>query len=284
VGGVVQVFTARAPQASTQRIAHAGQRRHCRSSAAASGGQGASAIRRRAAQRETAFPHHARRAFGSFNPDDDPFRQDAVNASLQYEINATGAATRPAVLATASTIRRRPGIDARATARSTAQCGVKGRHRAAGRPSCARRRATTPTTLSSPLSRALQDASSAVDLAEQRRHARWAWCWQGWSSACRRSSDDGLQRHRAAPSIARSPASTAAAAAQLAGQRAARRNSQFGDATPASPATASASRRHGACNASHGTSFVAPSFNQLYFPNFGNPRCSRRRGKNTDVA
>ncbi len=33
----------------------------------------------------------------------------------------------------------------------------------------------------------------------------------------------------------------------------------------------------------HGTSFVAPSFNQLYFPNFGNPSLLPERGRNTDV-
>jgi len=36
-------------------------------------------------------------------------------------------------------------------------------------------------------------------------------------------------------------------------------------------------------NVSHGTSFVAPSFNQLYFPNFGNPDLKPEEGKNTDV-
>ncbi|WP_083745707.1 TonB-dependent receptor domain-containing protein [Variovorax sp. KK3] len=36
-------------------------------------------------------------------------------------------------------------------------------------------------------------------------------------------------------------------------------------------------------NVSHGTSFVAPSFNQLYFPNFGNDALQPEEGKNTDV-
>ena len=36
-------------------------------------------------------------------------------------------------------------------------------------------------------------------------------------------------------------------------------------------------------NISHGTSFVAPSFNQLYFPNFGNPALQPEEGRNTDV-
>ncbi len=33
----------------------------------------------------------------------------------------------------------------------------------------------------------------------------------------------------------------------------------------------------------HGTSFVAPSFNQLYWPGFGNPALQPERGRNTDL-
>jgi vitamin B12 transporter len=36
-------------------------------------------------------------------------------------------------------------------------------------------------------------------------------------------------------------------------------------------------------NISQGTSFVAPSFNQLYYPGFGNPALRPEEGKNTDV-
>ena len=36
-------------------------------------------------------------------------------------------------------------------------------------------------------------------------------------------------------------------------------------------------------NASYGTSFVAPSFNQLYFPGFGNTALQPERGRNTDL-
>jgi len=36
-------------------------------------------------------------------------------------------------------------------------------------------------------------------------------------------------------------------------------------------------------HASHGTSFVAPSFNQLYFPGFGNALLRPERGRNTDL-
>ena len=61
------------------------------------------------------------------------------------------------------------------------------------------------------------------------------------------------------------------------------RNSQFGDSTTGfvgygyrlTPAL----RAH----VSHGTSFVAPSFNQLYFPGFGTPTLQPEEGRNTDL-
>lgn len=61
------------------------------------------------------------------------------------------------------------------------------------------------------------------------------------------------------------------------------RNSQFGDSTTGfvgygyrfSPAW----RAH----VSHGTSFVAPSFNQLYYPGFGTPTLQPEEGRNTDI-
>ncbi len=61
------------------------------------------------------------------------------------------------------------------------------------------------------------------------------------------------------------------------------RNSQFGNSTTGfvgygyklTPAL----RAH----VSHGTTFVAPSFNQLYYPGFGTPTLQPENGKNTDV-
>jgi vitamin B12 transporter len=47
-------------------------------------------------------------------------------------------------------------------------------------------------------------------------------------------------------------------------------------------ATVLPSRRSGGVNASYGTSFVAPSFNQLYFI-LGNANLQLERGRNTDL-
>jgi vitamin B12 transporter len=61
------------------------------------------------------------------------------------------------------------------------------------------------------------------------------------------------------------------------------RNSQFGDSTTGFAGygyrITPALRAH----VSHGTSFVAPSFNQLYFPSFGTPTLQPEEGRSTDV-
>ncbi len=61
------------------------------------------------------------------------------------------------------------------------------------------------------------------------------------------------------------------------------RNSQFGDSNTWFAGYGYRITPNWRFNVSHGTSFVAPSFNQLYFPNFGNPDLKPEEGKNTDV-
>ncbi|MDR6535417.1 TonB-dependent receptor domain-containing protein [Variovorax soli] len=61
------------------------------------------------------------------------------------------------------------------------------------------------------------------------------------------------------------------------------RNSQFGDNNTWFAGYGYRISPNWRIHASHGTSFVAPSFNQLYYPNFGNPALQPEEGKNTDV-
>ena len=61
------------------------------------------------------------------------------------------------------------------------------------------------------------------------------------------------------------------------------KNSQFGGSTTGFGGYGFALTPQWRVNASHGTSFVAPSFNQLYFPNFGNASLQPERGRNTDL-
>ncbi len=61
------------------------------------------------------------------------------------------------------------------------------------------------------------------------------------------------------------------------------RNSQFGTSTTGFAGYGFALTPQWRLHASHGTSFVAPSFNQLYFPNFGNANLQPEKGRNTDI-
>ncbi|TAG32675.1 MAG: TonB-dependent receptor [Polaromonas sp.] len=60
-------------------------------------------------------------------------------------------------------------------------------------------------------------------------------------------------------------------------------NSQFGGSSTGFAGYGYAVTPAWRVNASYGSSFVAPSFNQLYFPNFGNTALQPESGRNTDV-
>ena len=60
-------------------------------------------------------------------------------------------------------------------------------------------------------------------------------------------------------------------------------NSQFGGSSTGFGGYGFAITPQWRVNAAYGTSFVAPSFNQLYFPGFGNALLQPERGRNTDL-
>ena len=61
------------------------------------------------------------------------------------------------------------------------------------------------------------------------------------------------------------------------------KNSQFGSSSTGFGGYGFAITPQWRVNAAYGTSFVAPSFNQLYFPNFGNANLQPERGRNTEL-
>lgn len=61
------------------------------------------------------------------------------------------------------------------------------------------------------------------------------------------------------------------------------RNSQFGDSTTGFAGYGYRFSQAWRAHVSHGTSFVAPSFNQLYYPGFGTPTLQPEEGRNTDI-
>ena len=132
--------------------------------------------------------------------------------------------------------------------------------------------------------RRLQDRAIAVDLAKRCGDADRRWCWPGWNGVNRRSAPPPPMRSRSGRSTPSSSASTATHGAHS-WQFNLRRdsNSQFGDADTGFVGYGFRITPAWRVHASHGTTFVAPSFNQLYFPGFGNPALQPERGKNTDV-
>ncbi|HEU4622618.1 MAG TPA: TonB-dependent receptor [Burkholderiaceae bacterium] len=61
-------------------------------------------------------------------------------------------------------------------------------------------------------------------------------------------------------------------------------NSQFGDQTTGAAGYSYAFAPAWRAGVSYGTSFVAPSFNQLYYPGFGNPNLLPEEGKHTELS
>lgn len=62
------------------------------------------------------------------------------------------------------------------------------------------------------------------------------------------------------------------------------RNSQFGNQTTGSMGWGYAFTPAWSVGASYGTSFVAPSFNQLYYPGFGNPDLKPEEGRHAELS
>ncbi len=62
------------------------------------------------------------------------------------------------------------------------------------------------------------------------------------------------------------------------------RNSQFGNQTTGAVAWGYAFTPAWRAGASYGSSFVAPSFNQLYWPGYGNPALQPEEGKHTELS
>jgi vitamin B12 transporter len=303
VGGVVQVFTRRgAPGLQPAALAEAGSdgrrvlgaalRAGTAGSAAASPGAVDLALQARALRSDGFSATNPRVPFGAFNPDRDGLDQDSASLRLGLALPAQWRAEARALHSRGeSRFDDGPGADARtgllAEVLALQLSGpVTAQWRSSLQLSRSRDELDTRATASAftPL---------GVTATTQRQLA-----WE--HTLATRAGTLLLLAERVEQQVTRPGAAFAvsartidAFAAGLAGsagvhhwQAALRRdrNSQFGrpgtgsvawgiDLTPAWRATLSA-----------GTSFVAPSFNQLYFPNFGNPRLLPERGRHAEAA
>jgi vitamin B12 transporter len=289
VGGVVQIFTRKGregfhPHASLT----VGSDRHWAAGAGVAGGQGpfkyALGVQR---LRERGFNSTQPDVpFGNYNPDVDPFRQDAFNATASYDFSKDWSADAGVVYTDGiSGYDDGPGVDARTAVRAlTAHVGVKGRF--------------TPgwqTELR------LSQGNDTANIIEANfpgafKTEQQQWMWQNNVDTPLGMVLAGLERREqkvAATTVYTVQQRTIdsafvglnGSAGSHSWQVNARRdsNSQFGDANTWFAGYGFKITPAWRVHASHGTSFVAPSFNQLYFPNFGNPNLLPERGKNTDL-
>lgn len=289
VGGVVQVFTRKGREGLHPHAAlTVGSEDHWLAAAGLQAGQGglryAVGVQR---LRERGFnstqPYVP---FGNYNGDVDPFRQDAVNASFSYALPQGWSVDAGLLHADGiSWYDDGPGVDAKTAVRATtAHAGVRGRVAEAWRTELR-------VSQGHDVANILQ-ANFPGDF--QTRDTQWT--WQNNIDTPAGVVLAGLERREqevsgsAAYTVrARTIASVFAGINGSAGAHSWQanlrrdRNSQFGNADTGFAGyglrIAPAWRAH----ASYGTSFVAPSFNQLYFPLFGNPLLRPERGRNTDV-
>lgn len=294
VGGVVQVFT-RAPKPGFHPYASvaAGSYGHARAAAGASGGEGALRYSfgvQRSAERgfSSANP---RAPFGSYQPDRDPFRQNAVNASLRYQLNRDWSADASLLYsdATGHFDDWQP-VDSRSKLRaSLTQAGFKGRVQPGW---------TTELRISESV-----DANHPIVAAypDPFKTTQTQWTWQNTVDTRAGIVLAGLEqrRQRVTTPVAYDVTQRTidAGFVGLTGQAGnhswqvnMRRdvNSQFGGSQTGFAGYgwrfAPGWRIHG----STGTTFVAPSFNDLYYPpsawdSGGNPNLRPERGRNRDV-
>jgi vitamin B12 transporter len=289
VGGVVQVFTRQGRQGFHPSAALTlGSGRHRKAEAGASGGEGALSYALGVqSTRETGFSATNERVpFGSFNPDPDGFRQDAVNASLHYEITRDWRLDAGLLHSEGiSGFDDGPGLDARSAVRThVAHVGIKGR--------------LTPDWDSELRFSQGNDTDDTLVASfpgafKTRQHE---WSWQNTVGTSAGVVVAGLEQRvqevGGSTAYAVSRRTIASAFAGINGSSGAhswqanvRRDSssQFGANTTGFVGYGYRITPAWRVSASHGTSFVAPSFNQLYYPDFGNPLLQPERGRNTDL-
>jgi vitamin B12 transporter len=290
VGGVVQIFTRKGSQGFHPFASvAAGTYEHFNAAAGMTGGQDALTYALGVQRtRERGFSAtNPRVSSGNYNPDVDPFEQNAMNGSLQYDLGRGWSAEAGALYSDGITaIDDGPGRDARTTIRNlAAHAGVKGR-----------------PTVDWQTSLRLNEGDDTADAivaaspgAFQTRQTEWSWqndiaTRLGLVLAGLEQRVQRVSGSTAYPVAQRTTRSAFTGVSGDSGphswQANVRRdeNSQFGGATTGFAGYGYRITPAWRASASYGTSFVAPSFNQLYYPGFGNPGLLPEKGRNHDLA
>ena len=292
-GGVVQIFTRRgtqgfAPSASVTL----GSKRYSEVSAGLRGGQGdvgyALGVSHTDDRSFSATNPHV--PYGNHNPDRDPFRQSALNASVDWKLNSDWKLSAGAVYSDGTNhFDDGPGADTKSSLRTTVlRAGAQGRIL----PEWTTRLNYSQGT---DRSNALVSASpwNIPGLFETQQEQ---WSWQNdistpvgtvvaGAESLQQKVDSStayvVTRRRINAAFAGLNGSANGHSWQLNARR--DDNSQFGGSSTGYAGYGYQFNSQWRAHAGYGTSFVAPSFNQLYWPGYGNPLLQPEEGKNTEI-
>ncbi len=289
VGGVVQIFMRKGAQGfSPYASITLGSKQYRQLTAGFSGGTGAVSYSLGVQKvRENGFSATNPKVGANFNPDSDGFNQDSVNASVAYQIT-TDWKIDAGLLYASSINHTDDGLnrDTRYRGRtSVARAGIEGRF--------------LPGWKSQLRYSQSVDSSEAVVAATLPSLFRTNQHQLGWQNDIDTPIGVALAgveyltqkiESSAAYTVKERDVSSYfvglnGSAGRHSWQANVRRdqNSQFGGNSTGFAGYGFSLTEAWRVNAAYGTSFVAPSFNQLYFPGFGNTALQPERGKNTDL-
>lgn len=290
VGGVVQVFTRRAaagfhPYASVG----AGRYGHTNGSAGVSGGEGAWRYTvgvQRSVERgfSSANPQAP---FSNYHPDRDPFRQNAANASMRYEFNRDWSADASLLHSDAVGHFDDGGTrDARSALRaSVAQVGFKGRVLPGWQTEL---RASEAVDTNAPIEAAFTDAVKTTETQLTWKNTvdtRAGVLLAGVEQRVQRVTSDtayDVKRRTIDAGFMGLNGQVGDHSWQVNVRR--DRNSQFGTSDTGFAGYGWRFAPNWRLHGSYGTTFVAPSFNDLYYPDgSGNPNLRPEQGRNRDL-
>ena len=227
--------------------------------------------------------------FGNFNPDNDGFEQDSFNASIGYQLNSAWRLD-AGLLQSDGTVRFDDGLnrDTRTAVRSSvARAGIEGQVLPGWKTQLR-------LSQSSDSSRAI--VANPLNLPGLFKTTQDQFVWQNDVNTPIGVALLGVEKltqkvdSTTLYTVTRRDVDSYFAglngnAGQHTWQVNLRRdsNSQFGNSTTGFAGYGYNLTPAWRVNATYGTSFLAPSFNQLYFPGFGNAALQPERGKNTDL-
>lgn len=294
VGGVIQIFTRRGKEGLRgNAVATVGSKRFGQLGGGLSFGQGAfdGSVQVQRTENRGFSATNSRVPFGSYNADNDGFRQNSGNAQLGWKIGGGWRADARALQSDGVTqFDDGPGADAKAKLRTqVASVNVGGPVTAIWQTNLrVARSADDYITLAtaSPFS----DLGKIGTLQDQLAWENTVATPVGAAVVIVEQTTQKVSRPGSPFSV--SNRDITGVAGGLNGHAGAHHwqanlrhdsNSQFGSQTTGTAAYGFDITPAWRVGASYGTSFVAPSFNQLYFPNFGNPKLLPEEGKQSEV-